>query len=661
MPGTATSDSRGSERLNWLRGDPSSEGPTGTAFRQRLISKLGDIVNSSPTFVGAPNSGFGDPGYAAFRSQQLDRNPMIYVAANEGMMHGFRASDGVELLAYIPSKVHSRLNELTSKAYVGSAAHRYYVDATPTVGDAFISVGGPLEWRTVLVSSLGAGGQGLFALDVTNPGKVGNPADAGDFAETAANAAKVVLWEFNDTDDPNLGYIIGQPIIRKMANDRWAAIVSGGYNNSEGKTPDNPAVLGEAACTDSTGVIGAVTSATVVPPNCTTSTTGQAYLFIIFLDGPTGANRTWINGTDYIRIPTGAGSVGTPNGLASPAGLDTNIDGKVDFIYAGDLLGNLFKFDVRSPTPGNWANPTNQVVLFTATVPGTVPPQPQPITSIPDGTLHPTGKGFIIAFGTGKYLEPTDPNAPYAVQSYYGIWDKNDALVPPAVASPNPISTQTTVTSRTQLLEQTITNVTSGGTSFRVLSNNVPVWSQDTSPPVADDSPSLGRHMGWFMNFPSADKTGERSVFGPILTGGRLIFTTLLPNAAACEAGGSSFLMVVSPGTGGRIDAPVLETNNDGTLNSSDKVLLGSAQVFVSGVQTKTGITNTPTIIKAGAAMGGPGLPGAAEQTGSATAGATADPRVAIMGGSKVSNIANELIGFSATSGRVSWREILAE
>ncbi len=596
-PTTSVNDGRGQQRLDYLRGDPSQEGATATAFRQRPTSKLGDIVNSNPNFVGPPSAGLGEASYAAFRLEHLERTPMIYVGGNDGMLHGFRAADGQELLAYVPSKAHTQLNQLTSKTYT----HRYYVDGSPQVGDAYVGA----QWRTVLVGGLGAGGQGLFALDITDPAQ---------FIE--ANAGTAVLWEFNDTDDPDLGYVIGQPSIRKMANGRWAAIVSGGYNNSEA----------DAAA-------GA----------------GTAALFIIFLDGPSGANRTWVAGTDYIKIDTGTGSAGTPNGLGEPFAADINADGVVDFVYAGDQLGNLWKFDVRDVTPVSWTAAAQRAKLFSAKDAAN---NPQPITARVEGTLHPTGQGYMIVFGTGKYLEPTDPQGPYLAQTFYGVWDKNDGAT---------VSVQTTVSSRSQLLQQTISDVVVGANTFRVVSTGLPVWSQDTTPPTADDSPT--RHMGWYMDFPASITTGERSVFRPILTAGRLIFTTLVPSTQTCLFGGTSFMMVIDPATGARIGAAVLDVTANGILDNNDQVSSGGVNVYASGVQSNIGITPTPTIIRGGAGAGS-STPSAVGQTYGSTAPTVAGfgslMAYAIAAGSSGSN-ASTVVGLSVTGGRVSWRELMTD
>jgi type IV pilus assembly protein PilY1 len=213
----------------------------------------------------------------------------------------------------------------------------------------------------VLVGGLGVGGQGIFALDITDPCQ---------FSET--NAASTVMWEFDDRDDPDFGYVIGPPVIRKMANGRWAAIVSGGYNNSQ-------ALSGETACTDST---------TRTPAGCTTELHRLGVSLHHLPRGPTGRTAPGSKGTDYIKIRAQRRAIRPPR---------QRIDGAVcrghqrrrraDFVYAGDLRGHLWKFDVRSTTASNWTSSTNQVVLFTARWLG----NRQPITAKPEGTLHPTG------------------------------------------------------------------------------------------------------------------------------------------------------------------------------------------------------------------------------------------------------------------------------
>jgi type IV pilus assembly protein PilY1 len=616
-PGSGTSDGKGSQRLNYLRGDPTGEGTGAGDFRHRPTSKLGDIVNSNPNFVGSPNAGHGDAAYAAFRLAHVNRKPIVYAAANDGMLHGFDASNattkGQEVIAFMPSKAVLKGNKLTSQTY----QHEYYVDGSPEVQDVCTTAHAAADicggWATYLAGTLAAGGHGVYLLDVTSPSS---------FSE--GNAQTIVKWEFTDADDPDLGNSMGTPLIRRMANGNWAVIVSGGYNNS--------AADGKA------------------------SSTGFGVIFILFTSGPTGPNGTWVPGVDYIKLSTDTGSVTTPNGLAQPFAADVNTDGIADFLYSGDLLGNLWKFDVRSTTATNWTLAANRVVLFQARDASN---NVQPITAPAEGTSHVTGTGFMINFGTGKYLENTDvspPGAAYLTQSYYGIWDKNDNAS---------VSLQTTV-SRSQLQQQQVlVNVSTTGGTARVLSNNQPNWTDTSNPPL---------DLGWYLDFPSATPpglapiTGERAVFQPSIINGRLIFTTLVPSTAACSSGGQSFLMVLDNMTGGRFTQSPFDTTGDGTINTADLVTVAGQQIAVSGMATGIGstggIAGTPTVIKAGTGVGG------TVSTTAQYAGGTTGS-VAMLGISSYweaylslssASVANVLLDLGSNSlGRLSWREITAD
>lgn len=193
--------------VNYLRGDRSLEGTdleTGKPFRRRA-QLLGDIVNSEAVYVRRPMLNYADTGYAAFKAAADSRRPMVYVGANDGMLHAFDAETGDELWAYVPTMVIPNLYQLADKSY--ATRHRFYVDASPMAGDVKIGT----EWRTILVGGLGAGGRGYYALDITDPL---NPK---------------ALWEF--TND-NLGLSYGRPEIAKLADGTWVVIVPSGYNNT---------------------------------------------------------------------------------------------------------------------------------------------------------------------------------------------------------------------------------------------------------------------------------------------------------------------------------------------------------------------------------------------------------------------------------------------
>lgn len=199
--------------LEYLRGNDTNEQSNGGSFRDR-DSLLGDIVNSSPAYAGNRNFFYsflpGNEGleYHEWRNEQAyqDRPDMVYVGANDGMLHGFDAETGEERFAFVPRAVFDRLPALANPDY----AHRYYVDGSPHVGDAYIDG----DWRTILVGSTGAGGRSVFALDVTDPES---------FSEDD------VLWEFTHDE---LGYTIGEPTITRLEDGTWVVLFGNGYNSN---------------------------------------------------------------------------------------------------------------------------------------------------------------------------------------------------------------------------------------------------------------------------------------------------------------------------------------------------------------------------------------------------------------------------------------------
>lgn len=506
---TNTYDGRGQDRLNFIRGQTGISG-----FRPRLLSVLGDIVNSAPAYVGPPNFSYPDTleaaSYNSFQSTHATRTPMIYVGANDGMLHAFDAATGEEKLAYVPSQVYKNLSQLTADPY----SHRYFVDGSPTIVDTFYSG----AWHTTLVSSLGAGGQGVFALDVTDPST---------FSE--ANAASIVRWEFSHND---LGYVFDRPKIVKLNTGVWAAVFSNGYNNSEAD--------GSA------------------------STTGSASLFIVNI----------ATGVLIEKISVTGGSTANPNALATPALVDIDSDGDVDYAYAGDLLGNMWKFDLCNPNGlGICANSSSGWgvalggPLFVATDSGGTR---QPITSAAEVTRHFSGDGYQLYFGTGKYLEAIDI-ATTGQQTFYSIWDKE--------------ITPTTISGRSNLQAQTITTtISASGNLYRTSSAN----SVDWEAPVNVG----GTKRGWFMDLPVS---GERIVSKPTLYGGRILFTTLIPNSAVCGNGGTGWLMELDAMSGSPLSGPSFDVDGDGDVDANDH--LGTPGVYPSGRQSSS-IPSAVTIQK---------------------------------------------------------------
>jgi type IV pilus assembly protein PilY1 len=322
VAGSAT----GQALVNFLRGDRSNEEGSAadqTKFYRNRASVLGDIVSAQPQYVGAPDKSYTDAGYSAFKTTWASRTPIVYAAANDGMLHAFSAATGDELWAYIPSFVLPRLYTLADKKY--SNKHQYFVEGTPRTGD--VKIGG--VWKTILVGGLNAGGVGYYAIDITDPA---NPS---------------LMWEFTDA---NMGYSFGNPNITKLddATGTWVVTLTSGYNNCP------TSVTGPPASADA---------------NCTKNGVGdgEGHLYVL-----NAANGNLVSAGD---ISTGVGTVTTPSGLSKVVaqGGDTNVSSRV---YGGDLFGNLWRFDIGS---GGY---TKQILATFKDASG----NPQPITARPQVT-----------------------------------------------------------------------------------------------------------------------------------------------------------------------------------------------------------------------------------------------------------------------------------
>ncbi|MDD2724763.1 MAG: PilC/PilY family type IV pilus protein [Methylovulum sp.] len=521
-------DGNGSLRVDWLRGDNAKEQKyTGGIFRDRLYSALGDIVNSDPVFVGKEDYGYaGLPGvegssYEAFLTTNKTRKPMIYVGGNDGMLHGFDATNatgGTEILAYIPNALFPELSKLTSPNY----AHQYYVDGQSAVSDVYYGS----DWHTVLAGTTGAGGRAVFALDVTDPdhfGSVGGP-----------------LWEFTNADDGDLGYTLAQPTVVKMQDGHWAVIVANGYN----------------------------------------SDSGHAVLFV--LDVETGAVLQ--------KIDTGIGDPTNKNGLSSPVAVDANLDRSVDTVYAGDLYGNLWKFNLADAA-GTWPVPSAPFFVACTTAGGcSAPNDPnrQPITGKPNvgavgavGTDQ-NGVGIMVYFGTGKYFETGDnivsASPPPPVQTFYGLWDKG-----------------TSITDRGLLKEQTIDAEGTFGTAhpLRVVSKDPVCYKAPC--------PSGPVRSGWALDLksPVNGPEGERVVSFPLVRRGLVIFPTVIPDRDPCSSGGKSWLMELDALNGGEFSGAPFDTNGDGKVDNDDLVTVNGEKHAASGIDLGVGIIKTPAVVEA--------------------------------------------------------------
>jgi len=500
----------GQEVLNWLRGEEAA------GYRMRTDSKLGDMLNSSPVFVGQPNQNYGsalpdsDPGKSSYNLfKAVARIPMIYVGANDGMLHGFDAgmnpsTQGVETFAFIPESVYmdwddldndgikdagetaiNKFYELSQEGYgqLGAPSHHYFVDGSPTVGDAYF--GG--SWHTVLVGGLGKGGRSVYALDIT------------DNNFTAAD----VLWEFNDSNSGDMGYSYSKPAIARLSNGQWVAIFGNGYD----------------------------------------SRNDQARLYIVNLE--TGALIEEIT----LGIPGN-------NGLSSVSVLRSNTaaDGVTALVvYAGDLQGNVWKVDISVSIPTSVITP-----FFVAQDNSS---NRQPITS--EITLQRYDSldalddtapeaGLMLLFGTGSYFRQEDRGYQYPAsgpiyQAMYGIWDKGDA----------------THVDLADLVEQSRGTALINGMYRPVATAN------------AINYASMDR--GWYMKLAVANNfLGERVLRAPLTRGSYVIFDAVThPSDSPCASANIAERYVLDALTGGASAYSPFDLDYDGSVEDEDPSVIG--------------------------------------------------------------------------------------
>jgi len=488
--------------VSFLRGDKSNEG---TTFHVRSHI-LGDIVNSSAVLVQnalSPSySESANPGYTAFATLVQNRQPVTYVGANDGMLHAFEADftnptvtnpvggGGSELFAYVPSLLYAgpnnspqvdglaalaNLDGVTTNNY----SHHFYVDSTPQVGDVDFSYTGlnPLpstattsSWHTVLVDGLGKGGKGIFALDITSVPSSIQPTGSNTATGEQALASKA-LWEFTDAD---MGYSYGHPLILKTRKYGWVVVMTSGYDNTTGPLA------------------------------------GHGILYV--LNAKTGALLQ--------KIDTGVGSATNPAGLAQATGYTQDVsDGTIDQVYAGDLLGNVWRFDLSETALDASGNPTPNYPAPTLFATLTDPSgNPQPITTAPriEEGIDSTGLGTLrwVFVGTGQFLDTSDLNNAQK-QTMYALRDGSGST-PSTTGLP--------------------------------LTRSVLVTNPLTTPLNVADSAS-----GWYYDLPGAAGSNggtERIVVNPDASAGVSViaWATVTPSTDPCSLQGNIYAADFSTG-----------------------------------------------------------------------------------------------------------------
>jgi type IV pilus assembly protein PilY1 len=642
-------------RLSYLRGTRTNEiNTSGVGLYRPRTSILGDIVDSSPTWVGPAISPYsvtwadmlpsaasadsmvensGTQSYSQFVNAELNRLNVVYVGANDGLLHGFEAgtvdsqgnltnsttNDGKEVIAYMPgSTLLSAANSTTSAnctgtnhaltqsqvqnihgvtPAIGSTAlcvdpsldfanpqygHNFFVDATPGTGDLFY--GG--VWHTWLVGGLGAGGAAIYALDITNPA---------NFSE--ANASTLVLGEWNPSTinaigcsstpascGGNLGNTFGTPQIRRLHNGQWGVIFGNGFGSS----------------------------------------TGDAGIYVMTISF-TGNTLT----PSFYYLSTGhAGG----NGIAFVTPVDLDGDHITDYVYAGDLKGNIWRFDLTSASPSNWAaspapGGTTPVPLFTTPTGQPISTQVLAISSTATGSPQ----KLMIEFATGQRTQLTNAatvSFASGTQAIYGIWDWNmsawnalsgsqyASLGAVAGTSPGAVTATATgltspfTTSTSNLTAQTFTVNTTSSASAGIVEETTTAtvcWRGGTA---CSGGPSANNKFGWYVNLVGGVTTPaglqEQVIFSPVFFQGAILVDTTVPAnnlATSCSANLDAGFTYVLNATNGGIFADAFPTFTPATtgpyanIQPNDPIAAGIQTNATGSVYVVTTAQRTTNVI----------------------------------------------------------------
>lgn len=498
-------DTLGSKRVDYLRGSNADESPNATVptgkFRKRS-GPLGMVLGSGLTYVPKAalqnRSELAAPGYESFLLNPPRSTNMVFMAANDGMLHGFRVTDGggssatlSEQFAYLPRRLLGVMNRYSDSTAFQLYANPYFHDNTPMVNDLYRNG----AWTTVLVSAFGRGAPGFAALDITRGDAV---------TESTTN---LVIREFTDQDDADMGYIVSQPTVNETGYASQIVNVKRG---------------------------GVVRPAVIVG-NGIRSTNARAALFVVFLDATGGYEK--------LVLP------GTTNGLSTPRVLDLNGDGIAETVYAGDLLGNVWRIDISNAT----ASAMTSTRIYTAMA---------PIASAPLAKLYsPAGNCrncTMVNVATGRpTVGPLMYDFSPGQNALYGLWDTLQST---------PIATSSLVAHTTSYSNANVV----------LVSNQTVNYTSSSS-----------SNKGWIYSLPNEQMVVANPVYRD--NGVADFFTLSKPGltGATCQAGaGWAYALLAATG-----NAPPrsFDTNNDGQVTSADLITVGSGGgISAAGVSTSS-------------------------------------------------------------------------
>ena len=466
--------------LAYLMGDNTNAGNSGSKAYRARSARLGPIELAKVAFGPAPTD---ITGCGTF-SVSAKARPSIYaVPANDGFLHIFNYGDkaavdkGKELFAFMPSSVYPQAAKLAAKDYEYVRLH----DGSPVIKDVCLNN----QAATLLIGSSGRGitkadGYGsssIYAIDVTNPGSMN---------------ASSVRWEFSSANDSTLGNMMTLPKLVKLNNGRWAAVLGNGINQ----------------------------------------TASNAGVFLLMLDKPAG--QAWVLNDNYFKLTVTPSTTPlyAPNGITDVSTYDDDGNGTVDYLYAGDLNGHVWKFDIRAASPASWNVALSGSPLFTAyTMNGSTLGSRQPITAAPV-LMKTTGGQKVVVFGTGiNYDEQDRASTGHAI---YGIYDNGSAV----------------------------------GDPRSLLAHATP--SSDSGYSRTSTSSMAANQKGWYIPLTTNEQVVSSPFYMSVLKSDMVVVDSIRLRQECSTAGEASFRTIVSLSNGAAPDKPMMDTDGDGRVTSRD-------------------------------------------------------------------------------------------
>ncbi|UCF92968.1 MAG: hypothetical protein JSW39_02090 [Desulfobacterales bacterium] len=571
------------------------------AFSCLSTKPIGDIINSTPVIVGAPPFFYPFDNYMDYAIDKIHLHPresMVYIGANDGMLHAFSLIDGTEKWTFVPKSMHAKL-ENNSDRCDPAYCHQYYIDGSPQVADIYADFGGGTkEWRTILVVGERKGGQAYFALDVTS----GKPFDP--LNEDAQNDDPATfLWEFTDPGylgetwaDPSIDRVKIKDVDPTTGGTAWAAFLGSGYlplpeqqavkeaylygilahdgaelwKDASGTATNririvvtyhlgykdlaNAFTVGEVASGQTSGALG-----TIVAVDTVNATLELRNVTGSFIDGENLVDDS--GGQAKVDGTLTAGSLQN-NALASPMPADFQGDYLADSIYVGDLYGNMYRLS-------NIGQDMTPQVMTLFTFENTTPNQ-NPVRGKASYGFGESLGDIWVYFGTGRFEAQADKYDTHQ-QYFFALKD-------------NLTSPQTYKASDLVELEAGFTTVQINGQDKDV---RIITGTNDSNLP-------------WKMKLWTSGTSGsERVLTEPLVVGGVVFFTTFIPDENVCAGAGETWVFALDYQTGLAPAKPVFDIDKDGHFNDNDKVeLIDGTKIVPIGILAGRGQGSHPVLHK---------------------------------------------------------------